>query len=154
MTIEAHHIEQAKTVASDLLKALGIEEFTIYEGQLESRPIVAIAAEEHAMLIGRHGDNLHALQHTMNSILKHRDPSAPFIALDIADYKKDRIEKIMRLAEDAAQKVLDYGKELELRPMTAFERRVVHMVLADKPELETESRGNDPHRKVVIKKAS
>ena len=57
----------------------------------------------------------------------------------------------MRIAEETAQKVRDYGREQEMRPMNAFERRVVHMVLAEMPELETESIGEDPNRKVIVR---
>ena len=60
----------------------------------------------------------------------------------------------MRIAEDAAQKVQVYGHDFELKPMTPYERRIVHMVLADKADLETDSIGEDPHRKVIIKKKS
>ncbi|MEI7819244.1 MAG: R3H domain-containing nucleic acid-binding protein, partial [bacterium] len=88
---------------------------------------------------------------TFNVILKQQMNDAPFVSIDVSNYKKDRIEKLMRIAEDAAQKVLSYGKDYELHAMNPFERRIVHMVLADKPELETESVGVDPHRKVIIK---
>lgn len=151
MTITQEHLELGKTILKDLLSSMGFEDFTIYEDQLESRQILAIAVEDHAVLIGRRGDNLHALQQLFNALLKHRDATAPYITIDVANYKKDRIEKVMRIAEDAAQKVQDYGREYSLNPMNAFERRIVHMVLADKPELETESVGDDPNRKVVIR---
>jgi len=149
--IEDQHLKVGKTCLTGMLGSMGFADFTVYEDQLESRRILSVAVEEHAVLIGRRGENLQALQHLLNVLIKQHLPEAPFITIDVANYKKDRIEKVMRIAEDAAQKVLDYGKDFELRPMTAFERRVVHMVLADKPELETESVGIDPNRKVIIK---
>jgi spoIIIJ-associated protein len=151
MTISAEQLKLGKEILEGLIEAMGFTEYTIYEDQLESRQILAIAVEDHAVLIGRRGDNLHALQQLFNALLKHKDPSAPYITIDVANYKKDRIEKVMRIAEDAAQKVQDYGKEYSLNPMNAFERRIVHMVLADKSDLETESVGEDPHRKVVVR---
>ncbi len=151
MTIPQGQIDLGKAILKDILPLLGSEEFTIYEDQLESRQILAISADNHPVLIGRKGENLQALQLLLNSLIKQRDPSAEFITIDIANYKKDRIEHVMRLAEDAAQRVINYGKDYELRPMTAFERRIVHMVLADKPELATESVGEDPHRKVIVR---
>lgn len=151
MKISEQHITLAKKILSEMLEAMGFGEYTVYEDQLESREILAIAAENQAILIGRKGDSLAAFQILFNAILKHHDPSAPFITIDIAGYKKERIEKVMRIAEDTAQKVRNYGREQEMKPMNAFERRIVHMVLAQIPELETESVGKDPNRKVIIR---
>lgn len=151
MELTDQQIGLAKETISNLLDAMGFVEHTVYLDQLESRQILAVSAEHQAILIGRKGENLSAFQTLCNALMRHRDPSMPFITIDIANYRKDRIEKIMRIAEDAAQKVRDYGREFEMRPMNAYERRVVHMVLADKPELETESIGEDPHRKVVVR---
>lgn len=151
MKISEEHITQAKQIISAMLEAMGFVEYTIYEDQLESRQILSIAAENQAVLIGRKGESLTAFQTLFNVILKHQDPSAPFITIDIAGYKKERIEKVMRIAEDTAKKVRDYGREQEMRPMNAFERRIVHTVLAEIPELETESIGEDPNRKVIIR---
>lgn len=151
MQLSEEHIRIAKEVIGGLLESMGFQEYTVYEDQLESRQIIAISAENQAVLIGRKGESLAAFQALTNALLRHRDNEIPFITIDIANYKKERIEKIMRLAEDAAQKVRDYGREFEMRPMNAYERRVVHMVLADKPELETESVGDDPNRKVVVR---
>lgn len=151
MKISEEHITQAKQIISAILEAMGFVEYTIYEDQLESRQILSIAAENQAVLIGRKGESLTAFQTLFNVILKHQDPSAPFITIDIAGYKKERIEKVMRIAEDTAKKVRDYGREQEMKPMNAFERRIVHTVLAEIPELETESIGEDPNRKVIIR---
>lgn len=149
--IEDAHIQAGQDILHGILDAMGFEEYTVYEDQLESRRILAVAVDDHALLIGRKGENLHALQHLMNSLLHKRLHDAPFMTLDVSNYKKDRIEKIMRIAEDAAHKVQQYGKEFQLKPMSPFERRIVHMVLADKDDLETESVGQDPNRKVIIK---
>jgi spoIIIJ-associated protein len=151
MKISEEHITQAKQIISAMLEAMGFVEYTIYEDQLESRQILSIAAENQAVLIGRKGESLTAFQTLFNVILKHQDPSAPFITIDIAGYKKERIERVMRIAEDTAKKVRDYGREQEMKPMNAFERRIVHTVLAEIPELETESVGEDPNRKVIIR---
>ena len=144
----------AQDILDELLRSLGLSDYEITQDQLESQPMLAIAAPDHGRLIGRHGENLQALQTLFNALLRHRDPSLDYVTLDVANYKKDQMEKIMRLAEDSAKKVIDYGIPVELRPMNPYERRIVHMVLADKPELETESRGEDPDRRVIIKTKS
>ena len=146
------YLETGKIVLQELLESLGFVGATIYEDQLEDKPMLAVSVDDHSLLIGRHGENLQALQILFNSLLRHRDRTIPLLAVDVAGYKKDHLEKIMRIAEEAAKKVSDYGHDFELKPMTAYERRVVHMVLADKPELVTESVGEGYERKVVIKR--
>ncbi|HMS92739.1 MAG TPA: R3H domain-containing nucleic acid-binding protein, partial [Candidatus Saccharibacteria bacterium] len=75
-----------------------------------------------------------------------------FVALDVAGYKKERIQKVQRIAEEAAAEVLHNGHEKTLPPMNSYERRQVHMVMADIPELVTRSVGDDPNRSIVISK--
>lgn len=151
MKISNEHFTVAKQVVTEMLQAMGFNEFTVYEDQLESRQILSIAVENQAVLIGRRGENLMAFQTLFNALLKHKDPSVPFITIDIAGYKKERIEKVMRIAEETAKKARNYEREQEMRPMNAFERRVVHMVLAEMPDLETESVGEGAHRRVIIR---
>lgn len=146
------YLETGKLVLAELLDSLGFSDAVISQDQLDDSPMLAIAVDEHSLLIGRRGENLYALQTLFNSLLRKRDVTAPLVALDVAGYKKDHLEKIMRIAEDAAQKVQVYGHDFELKPMTPYERRIVHMVLADKSDLETDSVGEDPQRKVIIKK--
>lgn len=150
--MDVSYIETGKVVLAELLDALGYSDADISQDQLDQQPMLAVSVNDHSLLIGRRGENLYALQTLFNSILRRRDTSAPLVALDVAGYKKDHLEKIMRIAEDAAQKVQVYGHDFELKPMTPYERRIVHMVLADKTDLETDSVGEDPHRKVIIKK--
>jgi spoIIIJ-associated protein len=152
--MDVSYLETGKVVLNELLESLGFTGAEISQDQLDDQPMLAVSVHEHSLLIGRRGENLYALQTLFNSLVRRRDTSAPLIALDVAGYKKDHLEKIMRIAEDAAQKVQVYGHDFELKPMTPYERRIVHMVLADKADLETDSIGEDPHRKVIIKKKS
>ena len=150
--MDVAYLETGKVVLSELLEALGFTGVSISRDQLDDQPMLAVSVDEHSLLIGRRGENLFALQTLFNSLLRRRDTSAPLVALDVAGYKKDHLEKIMRIAEDAAKKVQDYGHDFELKPMTPYERRIVHVVLADKTDLETDSQGEDPNRRVIIKK--
>ena len=74
------------------------------------------------------------------------------MGIDIAGYKKERVEKVQGLAQELSQKVLDTGHEEHLKPMNSFERRSVHTLLANEPDIVTDSEGEGESRHVVIRK--
>lgn len=142
-------VGDSKTILEELLNIMGVE-FSL-EYNTESNTI-EIDTDSHALLIGKRGDNLRALQYIFNLLRTKKLPESEFIALDVAGYKKERIEKVQRIAEEAAAEVIRSGDQKTLPPMNSYERRQVHMVLAESPELVTESVGYDPNRSIVIKK--
>lgn len=104
------------------------------------------------MLIGRHGQNLQALEHILRlMIAKEADSFLP-LNLDIGGYKAMREQEIVQMAKDLAQTVLDSGEEEALPPMNSFERRLVHMTLVEIEGVETGSVGEEPYRKIVIRR--
>jgi spoIIIJ-associated protein len=104
-------------------------------------------------LIGHRGETLAALQQLLNAMLRHKTDDRRFVSVDIANYKQARAEQLAEKVRKDAQTVLDTGEPRALRPMNAAERRIVHMTLADMPELTTESEGEGRERRVVIRKA-
>ncbi len=136
-------------IIEDILDSMGIAAVCEIN---EETSTVEINSHDHALLIGKKGENLRALQYIFNTIRRKQVPDSEFLALDVEGYKKERIEKVKRIAEEAAAEVLAYDRVKELPAMNAFERRQVHMVLADNPDLVTESVGLEPHRTIVIKK--
>jgi spoIIIJ-associated protein len=105
-------------------------------------------------LIGHRGETLSAIQHLVNMMVRTKTTERIFVNIDIAGYKQARVDHLMEQARAQAEEVRESGQEKKLRPMNAAERRIVHMALQDFPDLETESVGEDPHRRVVIKKKS
>lgn len=103
-------------------------------------------------LIGRHGETLAALQHLLNALVRRQTTERVFVNLDVAGYKAAQAEKLAAKAKSLAEKAISTGQPQTMRPMTPAERRLVHMALADFSEIETESTGEDPYRRVVIKK--
>jgi len=71
--------------------------------------------------------------------------------LDVNDYQEKKIEELRNMARVNAQRVRYFKKEIVLKPMTSFERRVIHATLADCPDITTESQGRDPQRYLIIK---
>jgi spoIIIJ-associated protein len=104
-------------------------------------------------LIGQHGSNLYALEHLIRSIMFKNDFSER-VHLDINDYKQDKNRMIINIARDAADQAHRERKPIILRPMNAYERRIVHMTICDDARVETESIGENEDRKVVIKPRS
>lgn len=104
-----------------------------------------------SMLIGERGNNLIALEHLIKKLLQKRCGEEKKFSLDINDYRMRRLEDLKQDVKAAAKEVRLYKKEVPLRPMSSFERRIVHLLLAEYPDITTESIGQEPDRRVVIK---
>jgi len=133
-----------------------------FKVEIEVLPEVAqtlpinIKTEEPRILIGERGETLSEIQHLLKLILKRKikaeKPEEPFfIDLDINDYKKKKIDYLKEVAKSAAEEVLMTKKEKELPPMSSYERRIVHLELAQRTDIVSESVGEEPERRIVIK---
>lgn len=94
---------------------------------------------------------LGALQHILRQLISRKDFTRPLLVVDINRHKKEREKELTELASKAAQKVRRTKKPVTLSPMPASERRFIHMKLAEQPDIVTESIGEDPERRVVIR---
>ncbi len=104
------------------------------------------------LLIGKNGDTLRSLQFLVRTTLIQKNAELTRINLDVADYKKRHNDHISEQAEGWAKQVIKSGEPMELRPMNAAERRVVHKVLADYSQLSSDSEGEGRDRHIVLKK--
>jgi spoIIIJ-associated protein len=114
---------------------------------------VNLKAEEPQILIGEKGETLSEIQHLLKAILRrkiNRDERF-YLDLDINDYKKKKNAYLKEMARSLADEVVLTKKEKILSPMTAYERRIVHLELADNPNIVTESIGEEPERSVAIR---
>lgn len=114
---------------------------------------VELKTEEPQLLIGERGQTLSEIQHLLKSILRKKIGSQFYIDLDINDYKRKKSEYLREMARSAAEDVALNRFERELPPMSAYERRIVHMEIAGRSDVVTESRGEEPERRIVIKPA-
>ena len=106
------------------------------------------------LLIGRHGQTIDAIQYLASAIVFRRfGPSAKLIVVDAAGYRVRRQATLEGIAMDAAGRVRAGEEAVSLEPMTATERKIVHVRLKDELGVETESAGTDPNRYVVVRKA-
>lgn len=116
-------------------------------------PKFIIRTQEGGLLIGENGKNLISFNHILKKITsRSQGETEPVIfSLDVNDYQEKKMEELRNVARLNAQRVRYFKKEVILRPMSSFERRVIHATLADCPDIMTESQGREPERYLVIK---
>jgi spoIIIJ-associated protein len=112
---------------------------------------LTVAGTELGMLIGRHGQTIDAVQYLANAVVFRRHPEdRKEIVVDAAGYRARRRASLEALAVRSAQRALADGERVELEPMTAVERKVVHLRLKEFAGVETASDGTEPNRYIVI----
>jgi len=112
---------------------------TVEEHRLEDGLLLDVKTEDSGRLIGRQGQTLADLQYITNRILFQQDPSVPKVTVDVSGYRAQAREALVKKAKDAAEKVRRWGDVVELEPLSAFDRRIVHQALRDDPGVETHS---------------
>ena len=129
---------QPKETLEKILASLGFPS-TVEEHQLEEGVLLDVKTDDAGRLIGRQGQTLSDLQYITNRILFQQDANTPKIMVDVGGYRAQAREALVKKAKDAAEKVRRWGDAVELEPMSAFDRRVVHQALKDDPDVETHS---------------
>jgi spoIIIJ-associated protein len=129
---------QPKETLQELLQTLGFNA-TIEEHHFDDGLLLEVKTEESGRLIGRQGQTLTDLQYLLNRILFQKDTSAPKVMVDVGGYRAQAREALVKKAKEAAEKVRRWGDVVELEPLSAFDRRIVHNALKDDPGVETHS---------------
>lgn len=112
---------------------------------------INIVTDDGRLLIGPRAENLLALEYLIKRLTEKEESQPLRLFLDINGYRLHRVEMLKEDARRTAKKVRLYRKELVLKPMSSFERRIIHMTLAEYPDITTESVGEGGGRRVVIK---
>lgn len=143
--------DTAIAALQDILKYFNVGEVVIdeYEGD-EGELILDITGDDLAVLIGRHGRTLDSLQFLISSITSRKVGHRYPIVVDVEGYKSRQRQKIEGIARSAASKAFNQNRSIKLRPMTPYERRLVHIALRDDDRVETISEGEGRARRVVI----
>ncbi len=123
---------------------------TIEEHKLEEGLLLEVKTEDSGRLIGRPGQTLADLQYITNRLLFQQDASSPKVMVDVGGYRAQMREAIVKKAKEAAEKVRRWGDAVELEPLNAFDRRIVHQALKDDPDIETHSVEVEGTEKKVI----
>jgi spoIIIJ-associated protein len=124
---------------------------TVSIAEVEGELVATLVGDDLGVLIGRHGQTIDALQYLANAIC-HRTQGEDRmrVVVDAAGYRARRAATLESAARAAAEQAAATGYRVELEPMTAVERRIVHELLKDDPEVETSSEGAEPTRFVVV----
>lgn len=141
----------ALSVIRNILKHFDAEDSPIdeYEGD-DGELILDVTAPNLAVLIGRHGRTLESLQTMFSLIVSRRLGFRYPVVVDIEGYKSRRNDKVTSMAHSAAACAVRQHGSVALPPMSAYERRLVHIALRDNAAVETHSEGVDPERRVVV----
>jgi spoIIIJ-associated protein len=129
---------QPKATLEQLLQLLGFQA-TVEEKTFDEHLMLDVQTEDSGRLIGRQGQTLADLQYLLNRILFQQDATVPKATVDVAGYRSQARDGLIRKAKEAADKVRRWGDVVELEPLNAYDRRIVHNALKDDPDVETHS---------------
>jgi spoIIIJ-associated protein len=129
---------EPQTTLQKLLDLMGFAA-TVEEQKMEDGLLLDVKTEDSGRLIGRQGQTLADLQYITNRLLFQQDPSVPKVMVDVSGYRAQAREALVKKAKDAAEKVRRWGDVVELEPLSAFDRRIIHQALKDDPGIETHS---------------
>ena len=143
--------DTAIAALQDILKYFNVGEVTIdeYEGD-EGELILDITGDDLAILIGRHGRTLDALQFVVSAITVRSMGFRYPVIVDVEGYKSRQREKLESIARSTANKAASQHRSVKMRPMTPYERRIVHIALRDDDHVDTASEGEGSARHVVV----
>lgn len=129
---------QPKATLETILDLLGFPG-SVEEHVLEDGMLLDVKTDDSGRLIGRQGQTLADLQYITNRLLFQQDATAPKVMVDVGGYRAQARDALVKKAQEAAEKVRRWGDVVELEPLNAFDRRIVHQALKDDPGVETHS---------------
>lgn len=144
-------VEKANEILTKIFEITG-DSSTFEVAAEDGKVLVKIASEGSAHLIGYKGKTIEAIQSTINSILQKEEEEYAKVFVEVNDYKVKKEERLKELARKMARNAVKFGRDVRLEPMSAYERMIIHTELANRTDVKTESYGEEPRRRVVIKK--
>jgi len=145
------NLNKIKEIVEEFFKKMTIDVEIGPLSQQEETLSINLRMDEPQILIGEGGQTLLEVQRLLRAILRRKIQETFFIDLDINDYKKRKIEYLKEMARSIADEVALAKRERILSPMPAYERRIIHLEIADRQDVTTESLGQEPERRVIIK---
>ena len=144
-------IQFAKKYLEDILSFFGLN--TEVHATTSDEEVIELSIPSTSMngfLIGQHGDTMRSLQFIVSSALRSQNYEVTRVSVDVADYKKQRAQRLEEKATAWMKKVKETGEPFELKPMNAADRRIIHK-LAQEYEVQSESEGEGRDRHIVLK---
>ncbi|HEY0631268.1 MAG TPA: RNA-binding cell elongation regulator Jag/EloR [Thermoleophilaceae bacterium] len=141
--------ERVRAVVARVTQALGLRA-SVEVVETDDEIAATVNGEDLGLLIGKHGTTIDALQHLAARIAFRGETHRKSVTIDAAGYRERREAALQRAADQAVDDALSYGRAVELEPMSAAERRIVHTYLRDRSEVATHSEGDEPDRRLVV----
>lgn len=116
----------------------------------EKTNIFNVKTEESSFLIGQHGINLQSLQHIVRMLVRKKIVTKDNFIIDVNSYRQEKNDSLVKLARAMADQAVQEKRAIVLRPMSPYERRIVHVELSGNGQIKTESIGEGKERKIVI----
>ncbi len=146
------NLDDARVIGGEFLKGLFNHlniETVITSTNTEDGINYNVKGDKVSDLIGYRGETLNSIQYLLSIVLKNAGYKVKAY-LDVQNYKKRREETLVSLAERLARKAIKLNKPVELEPMNAYERRIIHAALTDNEQVTTHSEGEEPNRHLII----
>lgn len=150
LNISAEKSAEIASLIKEILAKMDVDCQISIEQNIKGN-VFNIASPDSSLLIGQRGINLYALQVLAQNISYRKLGVMQRFAIDVDDYKKKREWYLRENAKKALQQVKNSGRPVQMEPMSAHERRIVHAFLSEEYAVETESIGEEPNRRIVIK---
>ena len=147
-----NNLVKIKEIIEEILRIIGFEGEAKINEQQDNLIEINIKNDQARYLIGRNGENLMALQHLLRAMASRQLIASAF-TIDINDYQRNRLEELREVALSLADEVVRRQAPRFLAPMNAYERRIVHVALANFNGVVTDSEGTGEERRIVIKPA-
>lgn len=142
-----------KETITELLKLMNFNGSVFIDNFDEDNVIANIQTDQAGFLIGQSGASLDALQCIARTLVNKKTNESVKFILDVNDYRRNKIDLLKNLAKDIAERVLSKRVAITLQPMPAYERRIIHLTLINDSQINTESVGYEPERKIIVKPA-
>ncbi len=144
--------DKLNQILTDIFNITGENDIKYEIVRKDSQVLLDINGDKVAHLIGYKGKTIESLQSLINSMLQKEDEEYAKVFIEINGYKKQKEEKLKKFANKMANNVIKFRKSIRLEPMSAYERLIIHQELANRNDVDTESIGEEPRRRIVIKK--
>jgi spoIIIJ-associated protein len=148
-TIPDEPAERVRAIVGRVVHALGLHA-TVDIDETADEIRATVNGDELGLLIGKHGSTIDALQHLAFRAAFRGDSIRKQVVVDAAGYRERREGALHRMADRAAAEALQYDRPVELEPMRATERKIVHTYLSERTDVETHSEGDEPDRRLVV----
>lgn len=145
-------ITYAKKYLEDILSFFGLNTDVVAHADEDVIELSVPSTHLNGFLIGQRGDTLRSLQFTLSQSLRNKDAELSRVNIDVADYKKQRNERLAEQTREWCEEVSKSGEPMNLKPMNAADRRVVHHTISEYGQLESHSEGEGRDRHIIISK--